>query len=40
MQDEYISATRKNNLTEKWVKKLKHGQKHKKNVLKGLMEVQ
>ena len=40
MQDEYISATRKNNLTKKWTTKLKHGQKHKKNVLKALMEVQ
>lgn len=39
MQDEYISATRKNNLTKKWTDKLKHGQKHKKNVLKTFMEV-
>ena len=37
MQDEYISATRKNNLNKELAKKLKHGQKHKKNVLKGLM---
>ena len=40
MNDEYITAARKNNLTKKWTTKLKHGQKHKKNVLKAVMEVQ
>ena len=40
MNDEYITATRKNNLTKKWITKLEHGQKHKKNVLKALMEAQ
>jgi len=39
MNDEYITAARKNNLTKKWITKLKHGQKHKKNVLKAFMEV-
>jgi len=35
--DEYISATRKNNLANKWMKKLKHGQQHKTNMLKAAM---
>ena len=39
-QDAYIIAARANNLTNKWKDKLKHGQKHKKNMLKALMEVQ
>ena len=34
MNDEYITATRKNNLTKKWTTKLKRGQSHKKSKLK------
>ena len=40
MNDEYITEVRKNNLTKKRTTKLEHGQKHKKNVLKAVMEVQ
>jgi hypothetical protein len=40
MQDEYITTTRKNNLNKGLATKLKHGQRHKKNMLKALMEVQ
>ena len=39
VRDKCVQAARKNNLTNKWTDKLKHGQKHKKNVLKALMEV-
>ena len=39
VRDKSIQATRKKNLTENWTKKLKHGQRHRKNVLKSVMEV-
>jgi hypothetical protein len=37
MQDEYITATRKNNLNKGLATKLKYGQKHKKDILKAVM---
>ena len=37
---ELNTAARKQNLSKGWQEKLKHGQKHKKNVLKAVMEVQ
>ena len=42
MNDEYITAARKNNLTEKWTKKLNDGQKRpRRNMVKSIMcEVQ
>ena len=37
---ELNTAARKQNLSKGWQEKLKYGQKHKKNVLKAVMEVQ
>ena len=37
VQDKRIQAVRKSNLTKKWMKKLKHGQRHKTNILKAAM---
>ena len=38
LRDEYINSKRKKNLTKKTLKKLKHGQRNKKDMLKAIME--
>ena len=37
VRDKYVHAARKSDLTKKWMKKLKHGQQHKTNMLKAAM---
>ena len=37
VQEKYIAVARKSDLTKKWMKKLKHGQQHKTNMLKAAM---